>query len=236
MSIAAATCAPGVKSLPNVWPERLYSSPPRKRGSRAMRKALAFLDSRFRRNDGLSRSTVSRVVRRLAGHCDVVDVALAQSGGSDPHQGAVLLHLVYRAVAGIAHRRPQPTDQLVDDVADGSLVRHTPLDPLGHELQRARHLLLEIAVGRTARHRSDRAHPAVVFIAAALIEEHLARALVGPGKERAEHCAIRPGGDRLGEVAGEFDAAIGDHRHTRLAALGDGIDDRGELRDADPAT
>src|SRR5207245_4334742 len=106
--------------------------------------------------------------------------------------------------------------------------------PLGHELQGAGHLLLEITVGRAPRHCPDRAHPAVIFVAAALIEKDLARALVGAGEERAEHRAIRPGGDRLGEVAGEFDPAIGDHWHARLAAFGDGVDDRSELRDADP--
>ena len=51
---------------------------------------------------------------------------------------AILLHLGDRAVAGIAHRRAQPADQLMDDVADRPLVRHPALDPLGHELQGAR--------------------------------------------------------------------------------------------------
>ena len=94
--------------------------------------------------------------------------------------------------------------------------------------------LLEIAVGRAARHRADRAHAAVVFVAAALIEKHLARALVGAGEERAQHRAIGAGGDRLGEVAGIFDAAVADHRHVEFAAFGDRVDDRGELRHADP--
>src|SRR5208283_3852475 len=39
-------------------------------------------DSRF------IRSPVGRVIRRLAGHCDVVHVALAQSGGGDPDKVA----------------------------------------------------------------------------------------------------------------------------------------------------
>ena len=42
-----------------------------------------------------------------------------------------------------------------------------------------------------------------------------------------------PGGDRLGEIAGEFDAAVGDHRHAALAARLDHVEDRGELRHAD---
>src|SRR5262249_22179724 len=107
-------------------------------------------------------------------------------------------------------------------------------DPLGYELQCAGHLLLKIAVGGAARHRSDRTHAAIIFVAAALIEKDFARALVGPGEERAEHRAIRPGGDRLGEVTGEFDATLGDTRHASIAAFGDGIGDCGELWYTDP--
>src|SRR5947209_4906165 len=97
-----------------------------------------------------NRSTVLRVIGSFAGDGDVVDVALAQPGPGDPHEGAVLLHLPDCPGPGIAHCSPQSADQLVDDVADRPLMRHPPLDPLGHELQRTRHLLLEIAVGRAA--------------------------------------------------------------------------------------
>src|ERR1700736_5067895 len=198
MSIAAATCAPGVNLLPLSRPAggggegeggegpgggRGGGAPPppspsarappspavRERGSLAAGREIY--------------STVLRVIGGFAGDRDVVDVALAQPSRGDPHEGAVLLHLADRAVAGIAHRRPQSADQLVDDVADRPLVRYAALDALGHELQRAGHLLLEIAVRGTARHRPDRAHPAVVLVAPALIEKHLARALVGTGEQ-----------------------------------------------------
>src|SRR5438270_3761260 len=228
ISIAAATCAPGVIWLPDFVP-----SPPRRRGSRAAAGDCppGFPLSRERQNES---STILRVIGGFAGDRDVVDVALAQPGPGDPHEGAVLLHFADRAVAGVAHRCPQSADQLVDDVADRALMRHAAFDPLGDELQRARHLLLEIAVGRAARHRPDRAHPAVVFVAAPLIEKDLARTLVGAGEQRAEHRAIGPGGDRLREVAGKLDAAIRDHRDPGFAAFRDRVDDRGELRDADP--
>src|SRR5437660_7362596 len=178
-------------------------------------------------------SHILPVVRRLAGDRDVVDVAFAEAGAGDADEGAVFLHLADRAVAGVAHRRPQPADQLVDDVADRPLVGDAALDPLGDELQRVGDFLLEIAVGRAARHRPDRAHPAVVFVAAPLVEEDLARTLVGAGEQRPEHRAIGPGGDRLREVAGKLDAAIRDHRDPGFAAFRDRVDDRGELRDAD---
>ena len=63
-----------------------------------------------------------------------------------------------------------------------------------------------------------RAHAAVGLVGAALVEEHLARRLVGAGEHGAQHRAVGPGGDRLGEVAREADAAVGDHRHARPAA------------------
>src|SRR5207244_12240844 len=92
-------------------------------------------------------STVLRVVRGFVGYRDVVDMAFAQPGRSDPNESAVLLHLADRTVAGVAHCRPQSPDQLVDDVADRPLVRDPSLDALRHELQGAGHLLLEVPVG-----------------------------------------------------------------------------------------
>ena len=42
-----------------------------------------------------------------------------------------------------------------------------------------------------------------------------------------------PAGDRLGEIAGIFDAAVGDHRHAGRARRLRRLEDRGELRHAD---
>src|SRR3954452_20260269 len=70
------------------------------------------------------------VIRRLAQYRDIVDVAFAQARAGDADEGAVALHLGDRAVAGIAHRRFEAADQLVDDVGDRSLVRDPALDPL----------------------------------------------------------------------------------------------------------
>src|SRR5580658_2237344 len=64
------------------------------------------------------------VVRRFAGDVDVVDVALAQARGGDADEAAIALHLRDGAIAGIAHRRLEAPDELVDDVADRALVRH----------------------------------------------------------------------------------------------------------------
>ena len=105
--------------------------------------------------------------------------------------------------------------------------------PSGTSFSAALDLGLEVAVGRAARHGADRAHAAVRLVGAALVEEHLARRLVGAGEQRADHGAVGAGGDRLGEVAGILDAAVADRRHAGgMAGLG-GLDDRGELRHAD---
>ena len=78
-----------------------------------------------------------------------------------------------------------------------------------------------------------RAHAAIALVGAALIEEHLAGAFLGAGEQRAHHGDIGAGGDRLGQIARIFDAAIGDHRHARLPRFRHRIHDRGELRHAD---
>src|SRR5258708_17080993 len=62
------------------------------------------------------------VIRRLAGDGDIVDVALAQPRSGHLPDPAIPLHLGDVAVAGLAHRRAQPSDGLVDDVGDRALV------------------------------------------------------------------------------------------------------------------
>ena len=85
-----------------------------------------------------------------------------------------------------------------------ALVGHLPLDAFGHKLQRVLDVLLEVAVGRAARHRADRAHAAIGLVGAALLQEHFARRLVGAGEQRADHRDVGAGGERLGEIAREY--------------------------------
>ena len=107
------------------------------------------------------------------------------------------------ACADIAHGRAQAADQLVQDRRDRPLVRHLALDALGHQLQRVGDFLLEVAVGRAARHGAQRAHAAIGLVGAALVEEHLAGRFVGAGEQRAHHRHVGAAGERLGEVAGD---------------------------------
>ena len=116
---------------------------------------------------------------------------------------------------GVAHRRAQSAHQLVDHVHERALVRHAALDAFGHELLRGGDRILgleilEVAVRAALLHRAERAHAAVALVRAALVELDLAGRLVGAGEQAAEHHAGRAGGDRLRDVAGVADAAVGD--------------------------
>ena len=146
-----------------------------------------------------------------------MDVAFAQAGAGDADELRLVVKLGDVLRADIAHRRTQAAGELMQHIGDRALIRHLAFDAFRHELERVLDLLLEIAVGGAARHGADRAHAAIGFVGAALIEEDLARRLVGAGEQRADHGAIAAGGERLGEVAGIFDAAVGDHRRLGFA-------------------
>ena len=67
-------------------------------------------------------------------------------------------------------------------------------------------------------HGAERAHAAIGLVGAALVELDLAGRFLGAGEQAADHHAVRAGGDRLGDVAGIADAAIGDQRHAGALA------------------
>ena len=58
------------------------------------------------------------VIRRLAGDCHVVDVALAPAGLRHAQEPAAGLHRAQIRIAGVAHGGAQAADELVDDVGD----------------------------------------------------------------------------------------------------------------------
>ena len=134
--------------------------------------------------------------------------------------------------AAVAHAGAQAADQLMDHRGDAALVRDAAFDAFRHQLLAGLgvgveiELVLEVAVAAAAAHRAERAHAAVFLEAAALIEDHLARALVGAGEQAADHHRAGADGDRLGDVAGVADAAVGDDRHLvrrrGARAVGDG--------------
>ncbi|MPL90530.1 hypothetical protein SDC9_36582 [bioreactor metagenome] len=191
------------------------------------RSTGAFHRGAYERPDPLSPDPV---VRAFAGDLHVVHVAFLQPGAGDAHELAAAAHLRDRGVASVAHRGAQAPHHLVQHRCDRPLVGHLPLDPLGHQLVGGR-ILLEVAVGRAARHRAEASHAAIGLVRPALVKDHLARRLVGAGDRRADHGAACARRDRLREIARELDAAIGDDRHVTRARAG--VHDRGELRHAD---
>jgi hypothetical protein len=114
-----------------------------------------------------------------------------------------------------------------------ALEGHLAFDAFRHELVALGDVLLEVAVGGAARHRAGRAHAAIGLVGAALVEEHLAGRLSGAGQHGADHDGRRTGREGLRQVAGEFDAAIGDRRHAAAWAADLAASMGGQLRHAD---
>ncbi len=154
------------------------------------------------------------------------------AGAGNAHELRLLAQFLQVAGADVAHRRAQAAGELVQDVAERAFERHLTLDAFGHELQRVLDVLLEVAVGRAARHGRDRAHAAITLVRAALIQIDLAGALLGAGEQIADHRALRARRERLGEIAGELHAAVGDHRRVGLLRLLHRVEHGGQLRHA----
>src|SRR5688572_1146250 len=173
------------------------------------------------------------VVGSLFGDDDVVDVRFAQTHGGRAHETRLGAQVVDGAAAGVAHAGLEPADQLVDRLRQRAAIRDAPLDPLGDQLGVAGHLALEVPVAAAGAHRADRSHAPVHLVAAPLVQDDLARRLVGAREQAADHHRLRAGGDRLGDVARIFDATVGDqHRVRRRQRLG-AVVDGGDLGDAD---
>src|SRR5579884_3777278 len=133
------------------------------------------------------------IVRRLFGDRDVVRVRLAQAGRRDADEARVL-HLTDRRGTAVPHRLAQPSDELVDDGPQRALVGDATFDALRDELVDVLDVTLEVPVlrERARAHRAERAHAAVLLEPLALHEDHVARCLLGPGEERAEHDRVAP--------------------------------------------
>src|SRR4051812_22243733 len=173
------------------------------------------------------------VVRSFLGDDHVVDVTLAEPRRGNPHELRLGVEVRDRRATEIAHRGAQPADQLVQRLAQRALVRHATLDAFGNQLRRRLDVGLEVAVLRPFLHRADRSHAAIRLIRAALIQDDLARRLVGTGEQRTDHHGVGAGGQGLRDVARVLDAAVTDDRDTGALGRADRIADRGELRHAD---
>src|ERR1035438_4596129 len=162
-------------------------------------------------------------------------VALAHAGSGDAYEPRSGTHLLDTVAAGLPHRRAQAAGQLIQNRDQTALVRPSAFDALGHELFELGRCVLEIAVSRTVfiRHRPERAHASISLVRCALIEFDVAWRFFGAGEHAANHDGVRPGYDRLGEIAGIADTAIRDQRHTRALERRSDISHRRDLWHAD---
>ena len=104
--------------------------------------------------------------------------------------------------------------------------------PSGTSFLRRHLAFLEVPVGAAVLHRATAMPmPRIILKRRPFEQERLARALLGAGEHGAHHHARRAGRERLHDVAGVLDAAVGDDGD--VAGPFHRIEDRGELRDAD---
>src|SRR3569623_1546207 len=157
-------------------------------------------------------------------------MALAHAGTGHAHEHRLGAHLLDVAATGVTHARAQAAHQLMNDRDHRAFVRHTAFDTLGHQLFHIQLAFLEIAVAGAALHGAQRAHAAIRFVRAALIQLHFARRFLSAGEHAAHHHAIGAGDDGLGEIARIAHAAVRDHRYALRCKHYGGIGDGGDLR------
>src|ERR1017187_5505999 len=133
-----------------------------------------------------ARPLLHPVVRRFLGDDYVVYVALAQAGGRDAQETRLGLQFGDAAGAAVSHAGSQAAHQLIDQLGERPFGGHAAFDAFGNHLGVG---ILGIAVEAGFAGRAERAHAAISLERAALIENGLARALVGTGEQTADHDA-----------------------------------------------
>ena len=131
----------------------------------------------------------------------IYDEVKQELAGKLPPEEVEILKRAHGRRAHIAHGGAQAAGELMQHSAHRPLIGHLTLDAFGHEFHLVLDVLLEVAVGGAARHGAHRAHAAIGFERAALIEEDFPRALFCPRQKRANHHAISPSRQSLGHIA-----------------------------------
>ena len=157
-------------------------------------------------------------------------VALAQARGGDAHELRRSAQRFNVGRAAVAHAGAETADHLIHRVGHRSAVRYAALDALGDELGV---FLLEVAVLRALRHRSEGAHAAVDLELTALEHLGIARGFLAPGEHGAEHHDAAARGKRLDDIAGVLDAAVGDDGDAVFVGDLRAFHHGGDLRHAD---
>src|SRR5262247_3582546 len=172
------------------------------------------------------------VIRGFLRDDHVVDVRFFEAGGGDLHEARVALQFADRAAAGVTHSRAQPADELRDERRERAFVSHAAFDAFGHQFALGFLALLGVTVLAPLLHRRQAAHSAVRFEVAALIQNDLAGRFVDAREQRADHHGVGAGRDGLGDVAGIFNASVGDHRDARTRRASDAFRNGRDLRHA----
>src|SRR5208337_1982163 len=175
----------------------------------------------------------------------VVDVAFAQASAADAYEPRLLLEFGNGRAAYVSHSALHAAHQLVNDHGNRPAIRHAAFDAFGNELsqtiavasvlgqnghRRIRLAILEVTLAGALRHGGERSHSAVHLERAALVENCLARAFFGSGEQRADHHAARAGGNRLCDISGILDAAIGDDGNIAVTSGACGFGNGCDLR------
>ena len=106
----------------------------------------------------------------------------------------------------------------MNDSGQRPLVGYPALDTFRHQLFNLI-VFLEIAIRRTVRlrHGTQRPHAPVGLVGTPLVQLDLARRLLGTREQAADHHRIGAGHQRLGDITGIANTAIGNHRYPRIA-------------------
>ena len=146
-------------------------------------------------------------------------VAFDQAGVGDAGEAGPAAQVVQAGRAHIAHAAAQAAGQLEHIVGQRAFVRHLALDPFRYQLAEGAQVLAVaalgcgVAVAGPALHGADGAHAAVFLEAPALVDHQVAGRFLQASQQRAQHDRAGAGRQRLDDVAGVLDAAVGDDWH-----------------------
>ena len=137
--------------------------------------------------------------------------------------------ILERGSADVAHAAFEATDELVGERTERTFVGDAAFDAFGDGFSTVARVLHDgIAVG-TGVHGTDGAHTAIRLEGAALIENCFAGRFLSAGEEAADHDAACAGSDGFGDIAGIFDATVGDDRNAGALCGARSFHDGGEL-------
>ena len=167
------------------------------------------------------------IVGGFLGDGDIVGVAFDKARAGDADELGLFVQFGDGGAAGVAHAALDAAHQLVDVIRQRAPVGHAALHALRHQLFVA---LLEVAVAAAVLHGGDGAHAAVALVLAALVDLAFAGGFLAAGQQAAQHNGAGAGGQGFDDIAGIFDAAVGNDRNIVPGGHAGGLVDRGDLR------